>query len=646
MCGLVGFLSTGFDVETGHHILQQMADTIAHRGPDGSGVWFDQNAQIGLGHRRLSILDLSSAGAQPMCSPSGRYSIAFNGEIYNHLELRRELVDTVSWRGLSDTETLLAGFDCWGIQSTIERTVGMFAFAVWDKESHVLTLGRDRLGEKPLYYGWQRGHFLFGSELKTLKMHPSFERQINRDALAVLMRHNAISAPNSIWQGIHKLMPGCLLSVSRQQPEPAITCYWSCKNAIESSIQNPFLGSMDDAVEALEQVLGDAIELQMVADVPVGAFLSGGVDSSTVVALMQARSSRPVCSFSIGFNEAQYNEAKYAKAVADHLGTDHTELYVTAQDALNIIPRLASLYDEPFSDSSQIPTFLVSQLAQKKVTVSLSGDGADELFCGYNRYVMANQMWNQLSRLPVGFRSILSKIILACPAKPLNAVLASFMQIIPTQYRVAAPGDKLQKGALMLDSGSIDELYRRMVSHWQEPTHLVIGAKEVPSIFTNSEQMPTTLSSIEYMMARDLVTYLPDDILTKVDRAAMANSLETRVPFLDHRVVEFAWSLPMQFKLNQGVGKLLLRELLYKYVPKKLIQRPKMGFGIPINDWLRDPLRDWAEDLLDESRLKQEGFFEPVMIRNKWAEHLSGKKNHAYLLWDVLMFQSWRAEND
>jgi asparagine synthase (glutamine-hydrolysing) len=641
MCGLVGFLSKDFDTDRGRHVLQQMSDKIANRGPDDFGVWFDENSQIGLGHRRLSIIDLSPAGAQPMLSASGRYSIAFNGEIYNYLQLRKEMGAQLSWRGHSDTETLLAGFDIWGIQETIERTVGMFAFAVWDKKNHVLTLGRDRLGEKPLYYGWQQGHFLFGSELKALKVYPSFNADINRDSLALLMKHNTIPAPHSIWQGIHKLMPGCLLSVSHESREPVISRYWSGKDAIETSICSPFIGSADEAITALEKVLFDAIDMQMVADVPVGAFLSGGVDSSTIVALMQARSSRPIRSFSIGFNEEQYNEAKYAMAVARHLGTEHTELYVSSEDALSLIPRLPHLYDEPFSDSSQIPTFLVAQLAQQHVTVSLSGDGGDELFCGYNRYLMVNQFWSKLSKLPIHFRQMAAKAILAIPPRLLDRILKSLTQVFPAQYKMALPGDKLRKGASVMASSSFLELYDQMASHWQEPTRLVLGANNLPTLFNSVQEQPCTPTNIEHMMALDMLTYLPDDILTKVDRAAMGTSLETRVPFLDHRVVEFAWSLPMKYKLNNGVGKWALREVLYKYVPKSLIERPKMGFGVPIDKWLRGSLREWAESLLDERRLKEEGFFDVSMVRKKWQAHLNGQPNCQHLLWDVLMFQSW-----
>ena len=647
MCGLLGFLGSAFNQEKALVVLQQMADRIAHRGPDGSGVWFDEQTQIGLGHRRLSILDRSSAGSQPMASARGRYVIAFNGEIYNHLRLRQELGDVCAWRGHSDTETLLAGFDEWGIQATIERTVGMFAFAVWDKENHCLTLGRDRLGEKPLYYGWQQGHFLFGSELKALQTHPSFHAEVNRDALALLMRHNAIPAPYCIWQGIHKLMPGCLLTVSRQKPDPVVTRYWSGKAIIETGARAPFTGSADQAVSDLERLLSDAVEMQMVADVPVGAFLSGGVDSSMIVALMQARSSRAVRSFSIGYKEHQYNEAHHAKAVAAHLGTDHTELYIHADDLLNVLPKLPELYDEPFADSSQLPTFLVAQLAKQHVTVSLSGDGGDELFGGYNRYVIAHQLWGYLSKLPLPLRQVMSRGITAVSPSVWDRLATPLMKVLPHRLAMTSNGfgDKLHKGASVLRAQTMMQLYRGFVTHWSDPASLVLGATEPLTQLTTLDAQPQTRTGIEQMMAMDMLCYLPDDILTKVDRAAMGVSLETRIPFLDHRVVEFAWTLPLEYKLKNGVGKWILREVLYKYVPKKLIDRPKMGFGFPLDVWLRGSLREWAEELLDEQRLKNEKVFDPLMVRQKWTEHLSGRKNWAYLLWDVLMFQHWFAVN-
>ncbi len=640
MCGFVGFLGGHFDVDQAKVILHEMADSIIHRGPNDSGVWFDPQTQIGLGHRRLSIVDLSPAGHQPMVSASGRYELVFNGEIYNHLQLRQTLHHD-TWRGHSDTETLLAGFDAWGIQPTIERAIGMFALAVWDKKEHVLTLGRDRLGEKPLYYGWQQNSFLFGSELKVFKRHPAFKANINRHNLALLMRHNTIPAPYCIWDGIYKLLPGTLLTVSQQQREPVLTTYWSGKESIEKSIQTPFTGSADAAVLELEKVLHDAIGMQMMADVPVGAFLSGGVDSSTIVALMQARSNKPVKSFSIGFHEQHYNEAQHAKAVAKHLGTEHTELYVNSQDALNVIPKLSALYDEPFADSSQIPTFLVAQLAKQHVTVSLSGDGGDELFCGYNRYLMVNRLWSKLSKLPIGFRRSMAKMITSVPPKRLTQLSS----LLPNRYKMVNMGEKLHKGARVMASPTSHALYHAVVSHWDDPAKLVLGAVEPLTLLNDHDLHPNVSTDIERMMAMDMFTYLPDDILVKVDRAAMGVSLETRVPFLDHRVVEFAWSLPLEYKLRNDVGKWALREVLYKHVPKSMIERPKMGFGVPIDGWLRGPLREWAETLLNEQRLREEGFFEPQMVRDKWQDHLSGRSNWQYLLWDVLMFQDWMESN-
>jgi asparagine synthase (glutamine-hydrolysing) len=655
MCGLAGFLEVGGWGEGKYALdaLTRMADTILRRGPDDSGYWHDGEAGIGLAHRRLSILDLSPAGHQPMASQTGRYIIAFNGEIYNHLELRKELEQAglvPMWRGHSDTETLLAGFAAWGIKATVGRCIGMFAFAVWDKQTRMLTLGRDRLGEKPLYYGWQgsgeRACFLFGSELKALKVHHSFSAEIDREALCLLMRHNYIPAPHSIYRGIHKLPPGALLMVSLAQRKPVVETYWSLTEVAVSGNRRQFAGSPEQAVDELEVLLKSAVRQQMVADVPLGAFLSGGVDSSTVVALMQAQSERPVKTFTIGFNEEGYNEAVHAKAVARHLGTDHTELYVTPQQALDVIPRLPSVYCEPFSDSSQIPTFLVSQLARQHVAVSLSGDAGDELFCGYNRYVLANRLWKKLSRLPVGGRRLVARGLTALSPARWNAVLGPIQGCLPTSLQQINLGDKLHKGAGVLASASAEALYLGLVSHWDDPATLVIGAKEPPTLLTgNAPQFPG-LDEIQRMMALDALTYLPDDILAKVDRAAMGVSLESRVPFLDHRVVEFAWRLPQSMKLREGVSKWALRQVLYRHVPKALIERPKMGFGVPIDAWLRGPLRNWAEALLDESRLRDEGFFHPAQIRQKWAEHLSGARNWQYHLWNVLMFQAWLEINN
>ena len=650
MCGFVGFLGTTPFQDRGEQqaLLKRMSDAIIHRGPDDAGGWSDGEHGIALGHRRLSIVDLSPAGHQPMASSGGRYVIVFNGEIYNHALMRKELeagAKAPPWRGHSDTETLLAGFDAWGVQGTIERAIGMFAFAVWDRQTKTLTLGRDRLGEKPLYYGWQgRGNnavFLFGSELKALRAHPAFEHVIDRGSICLQMRLSYIPAPQSIYRGIAKLAPGCLLSVSASRPEPRLSTYWSAEQHMRSGVASPFTGSAQQAVDQLDNLLKEAVGAQMMADVPLGAFLSGGIDSSTVVALMQAQSARPVKTFSIGFHEAGYNEAEYAKAVARHLGTDHTELYVSAAQAQSVIPQLQSIYDEPFSDSSQLPTFLVSQLARQHVTVSLSGDAGDELFCGYNRYRFAATLWKKLSAVPLPMRRLAARGITGVSVGTWSAMADRLAPFLPASMRFPNAGDKLHKGAHVLASARLHDLYLGLVSHWDDPGALVIGATEPPTLLRGAPPALPGLDGIEQMMALDLLTYLPDDILVKVDRAAMRVSLETRVPFLDHRVVEFAWCLPQSMKLRDGASKWALRQVLHRYVPQALFERPKMGFGVPIGDWLRGPLRDWSESLLDETRVRREGFFDPVALRTKWREHLSGQRNWQYHLWDVLMFQSW-----
>ncbi|MFD2754734.1 asparagine synthase (glutamine-hydrolyzing) [Comamonas terrae] len=664
MCGFVGFLTAGQWArdEVAPGLLERMAETIVHRGPDSAGYWHDAAGGIALGHRRLAIVELSPAGAQPMRSACGRYVMAFNGEIYNHLDLRRQLGTkehshpsplaggedgNAGWRGHSDTETLLAGFSVWGLRATLERCVGMFAIAVWDKKERSLTLARDRLGEKPLYYGWQGqgadASLLFGSDLAALKAHPAFAADINRDALSLYMRHNAIAAPHSIYRGICKLQPGCLLTASLAQREPKIEAYWSLPQVALQGAATPFAGTEVEAVDALEALLKDAVRQQMMADVPLGAFLSGGIDSSTVVALMQAQSQRPVKTFTIGFNEQGYNEALHAKAVAHHLGTDHTELYVTPQQALDVIPKLPQLYSEPFSDSSQIPTFLVSQLARQQVTVSLSGDAGDELFAGYSRYLFTRNLWRKLESLPQSLRRLGAAGIQVLSPTSWNTLCKPVQPLLPASLRQSNMGDKLHKGAALLNARSVDELYLDLVTHWK-PDDLVLGAIEPFTPLRGNPLSLTGLDEVQRMMVLDAVTYLPDDILCKVDRAAMGVSLETRVPFLDHRVVEFAWKLPQHLKLRGSVGKWALRQVLYRHVPREMIERPKMGFGVPLDEWLRGPLRDWAEDLLSESRLRQEGYFNPVPIRQKWNEHVSGKRNWQHHLWDVLMFQAWLTE--
>lgn len=653
MCGLVGFLGGGGGTHETHVALKRMADTIVSRGPDDFGVWIDDSG-IGLAHRRLSIIDLSHAGHQPMICPARRYVIAFNGEIYNHLDLRAELAKVgagspaaETWRGHSDTETLLACFAAWGIRATVERCIGMFAFAVWDRQERVLTLGRDRLGEKPLYFGWQglgnKACFLFGSELKALKAHLAFSAEVNRDALALLMRYNYIPAPHSIYRGIYKLQPGSLLTVSLSRPEPQIESYWSLLDVAMAGTRSPLVGSPESMVDELEILLKSAVRQQMIADVPLGAFLSGGIDSSTIVALMQAQAERPVKTFTIGFNEECYNEAVHAKVVARHLGTDHTEMYVSPHQALDVIPKLPGLYCEPFADSSQIPTFLVAQLARQQVTVSLSGDAGDELFAGYNRYVLANNLWNKISCLPHGVRALGAAGIRALSPAAWNALLGPIRPLMPHSLRQANIGDKLHKGAGVLGLSSVDDLYLGLVSHW-EPGCLVIDAQEPLTCLRGAPLKITALDSVQRMMALDAVTYLPDDILVKMDRATMGVSLEGRVPFLDHRVVEFAWRIPQSMKLHDGQGKWILRQILYRHVPKQLVERPKMGFAVPIDAWLRGPLRDWAEALLDEGRLRCEQYFNPELVHAKWAEHLSGKRNWQYHLWSVLMFQAWLEE--
>ena len=644
MCGFAGVLGIFQDDQT--QAAQRMASAISHRGPDDSGVWADDVAGIALAHRRLSIVDLSPAGHQPMVSAGGRYVLAFNGEIYNHLELRADLQTAVpAWRGHSDTETLLAGIEAWGLPDTMSKSLGMFAFALWDRQTATLTLVRDRMGEKPLYYGWQGRSgaraFLFGSELKALKAHPAFTADIDRGALSLLLRHNYIPAPYSIYQGIAKLEPGCLLSVSLAQPEPQISKYWDAVAVARAGVAQPFSGSPAEAVDALEVLAKDAVRQQMAADVPLGAFLSGGVDSSTVVALMQAQSSRPVKTFTIGFNEEAYNEAVHAKAVARHLGTDHTELYVTPAQAMDVIPLLPTLYCEPFADSSQIPTFLVSQLARQHVTVSLSGDAGDELFCGYSRYQMTQALWQKLALVPAPVRALVAKGITALSPATWDALA----RLVPGAGRYATPGDKLHKGARVLASATSDALYLGLVSHLHNPADWVIGGREPPTHLTGLRPELSGLSAVERMMALDTISYLPDDILVKVDRAGMGASLEGRVPFLDHRLVEFAWRLPQAYKLRDGQSKWPLRQVLYRHVPRELIDRPKMGFGVPLHDWLRGPLREWADDLLDEARLQREGYFQPAPIRKIWAEHLSGRRNWMALLWNVLMFQAWLEAN-
>jgi asparagine synthase (glutamine-hydrolysing) len=653
MCGIIGFLGGDFtNDQLSNAILEEMSDQIVKRGPDSAGIWLDSSTKIALGHRRLAIVDLSPAGYQPMTSGSNRYVMTYNGEIYNSDEIRNELIKsrvTVNWRGHSDTEILLAGFDAWGVRETVSRVTGMFAIAVWDKELEQLTLIRDRIGEKPLYYGWQGSGsnkvFLFGSELKALKKHPQFINEIDRGSLALYMRYCYVPAPHSIYKGIMKVEPGTIVTVTLQESEHTTEKYWNALDVVRTGAESPFEGTVAEVTNNLDIALKKTISQQMMADVPLGAFLSGGIDSSTVVALMQAQSSRPIKTFTIGFSETGYNEAEFAKLVASHLGTEHTELYVSSQDALNVIPKLPNLYCEPFADSSQIPTFLVSSLARHHVMVSLSGDGGDELFCGYNRYLFADKLWKGLSMTPASVRELVGKSIKSLPAAGWNKTFELLNRITPRKFNGISWGDKLQKGAGVIASKDLTNLYQGLVSNWQDPSAVVIGDGEHDRIFSTDVQLLSDVGDVQKMMAIDTVSYLPDDILVKVDRAAMGVSLETRVPFLDHHIFEFASKIPLAMKLKNGVGKLILRDILYRYVPKDLIERPKMGFGVPVADWLRGPLRGWAEELLDESRLRSQGFFYPRIVREMWSEHLMGAHNWQSQLWAVLMFQAWLEDN-
>jgi asparagine synthase (glutamine-hydrolysing) len=611
MCGIVGFLTPrGFDPVEGSAVLGRMVEALRHRGPDESGQWIDAPRGIAFGHRRLSIIDLSPAGWQPMESDTGRFLLSFNGEIYNHLQLRQRL-GQLSWRGHSDTETLLAGIERWGLESTLREATGMFALALWDREENTLSLARDRMGEKPLYYGWQGRSFLFASELKALHRHPEFTGTIDRSAVELYVRRGYVPKPRSIFSGICKLVPGALLEIKSSVAEgelPEPQAFWSLDQIIVEGVKHRFDGDPDDAVDELENLLSAAIKQQQMSDVPLGAFLSGGIDSSTVVALMQASSSIPVKTYTIGFEEKCYNEANHARAVAAHLHTEHTELYVSPEDAMVVIPQLPLIYDEPFADISQIPTVLVSRLARQQVTVALSGDGGDELFCGYGRYREYVDKWKQLARLPSPLRSTLQQLL---PPSPFSEGVAA---------------------------QSVDEFYRFMNSQWKGFPQLVRDAAKIDA----RDKVPDLLGSPqERLMYLDALEYLPDDILVKVDRAAMSASLETRVPLLDHHVVAFAWRLPIEIKFRNGVGKWPLKQILYKYVPEEMVNRPKMGFGVPMEHWLRGPLREWAEELLSENRLRRDGFFDPVPIRKQWEQHLTGKYDRHYGLWTLLMFQAW-----
>ena len=639
MCGIAGFLADPSRALALEQIAGRMGNAIAHRGPDDSGEWADHEAGVALAHRRLSIVDLSPAGHQPMISACGRLVLAFNGEIYNHAELRAALEAEGAappWRGHSDTEVLLAAIARWGVERTLIASVGMFALALWDRGERSLVLARDRLGEKPLYYGAARNTVLFASEPAALEAHPDFDGEIDRGAIALLLRHNYIPAPHSIYRHIRKLPPASWLVARHGRPLDEPRRYWQPPRGGRGG----FEGSAEEAVERLDEALRRSLRGQMMADVPLGAFLSGGIDSSTVVALMQDLSPRPVMTFSIGFGEQAYDEAPHARAVARHLGTDHHELYVSEADMLGVVPRLAQIYSEPFADSSQIPTLLVSQMARRHVTVALSGDGGDELFSGYTRYDQLARLARALRLVPAPARRGLAGAIGSLPAERWDRLLRLVPRALLTGERRHL-GDKLLKGADVLRQRDVGQIYRALVSLWHRPEQLVPGAHEPATAFATLGAPSGWDDPIRRAMDLDLVTYLPDDILAKVDRASMAVGLETRVPLLDHRIVELAADLPLDHLRRNGRTKWPLRQLLYRHLPETLVERPKMGFGVPLETWLRGPLRDWAEALIDERRLTSEGYLDPAPIRRAWREHLSGDRNLQYRLWTVLMLQSW-----
>lgn len=639
MCGIAGLLdlTRSTPADELHAQAAAMAATVRHRGPDAAGTWVDAETGIAFGHQRLSIVDLSDAGAQPMVSASGRYVLSYNGEIYNAQSIASSLETAGrAFRGHSDTEVLVEAIDEWGLHGALERANGMFAFSLWDRERRQLHLVRDRLGEKPLFYGWTGRLLLFGSELEALRAHPEFRGEIDRDSLTLFLRLSCVPAPFSIFRDVAKLMPASILTIDPAGsprdavPEP----YWSALDALTHATAATDT-SDDDAIDQLEELLLDATLMRMRSDVPLGAFLSGGVDSSMIVALMQAQNVEPVRTFTIGNTVATFDEAGSASSIAQHLGTHHTELRVTAEDALDLIPRLPAIYDEPFGDSSQIPTRLVAEIAREDVTVSLSGDGGDELFGGYDRYRWVPRVTRRVGRAPMALRRAGARAVLAVPPRAWNGLARP----VPASLRPRLPAGKLTKLAMIAPLDRPDAMYRRLVSQWENPDAVVIGSHEpeIPQLAT----WPPGVGAAEQMMALDMVSYLPDDILVKLDRATMSVGLEGRVPFLDHRVVELATALPLRDKIRDGTSKWILRQVLARYVPERLFERPKSGFGVPLGTWLRGPLRPWAEELLGTDRLRRDGYLEPDPVRACWEEHLAGRRDHEYQLWNVLMFQAW-----
>lgn len=639
MCGISGVVRSRIQGHALLSLVSEMNDRLIHRGPDSGAVWIDSELGVALGHRRLSVLDLGETGAQPMISSSNRYVIVFNGEIYNHLELRREFPNH-AWRGRSDTETLLELLERWGVEKALNRLTGMFAFALFDRKQRELILVRDRFGEKPIYYGLLADTFVFASELKALRALPSKNFVVDERAACSMLRHGYVPAPYSIYEGVFKLPPGNLVRVNIKGKFGEPERWWDFPSLVLYGVSNQSSYSDSGAVDQLEVLLGESVKNQMVADVPLGALLSGGLDSSLITALMQKNSNGAVNTFTIGFAENNYNEATDAKKIARHLGTNHREFFVSARDSLDLIPKLSSIWDEPFGDSSQLATALVCSLARQNVKVCLSGDGGDELFGGYNRYFWGSLLWRKLDLLPVVIRKAVAGVFMAVPVAKWDFIFAAFSAFIPDNLAVSNAGDKLHKLSELIGARTKEELYLFLTSQWREELPLK-GRAGLKTLFSRAQHCPSLNNFAEEMMAADTLTYLPDDILVKVDRAAMASGLETRAPFLDEKLLRFAWSLPFNMKVRHGQGKWLLRQLLYRYLPKELVNRSKKGFAVPLDQWLRGPLRDWAEDLLSFEALAEDGFLDPKPIRNMWHRHLSGH-NVQHAVWNVLMYQSWR----
>lgn len=644
MCGISGFIQAGQTDDYLRATATAMAATMEHRGPDGWGVWSEVESGVALSHRRLSIQDLSSAGRQPMESRCGRFVLTYNGEVYNFLPLRAELEKCGhGFRGHSDTEVILAAISEWGLEKTLGRMDGMFAFGLWDRKDKTLTLARDRVGKKPLYYGWAGETFLFASELKALHQHPDFRGEIDRDALAAFIQYSWIPSPYSIFKNIHKLSPGSYLTLPARgklrnnQP----TSYWSAREVAERGERQPFEGSLSDATDELQRLLLEATQQRMIADVSLGAMLSGGFDSTTIVSLMQSVATSPVKTFSIGFHETGYNEAAHARVIAEHLGTDHTELYVSSDEAMQVIPQLPELYDEPFADASQIPTFLVSKLARNDVTVALTGDGGDELLAGYSRYASSIKNWKKLEKLPLVIRSAGARAASTVMEQGLAALGALSTSSSGLPPRIARSLDKLGRKSPRWYAKDAVDLFCSASMHYRTGRSLVPGTRELATILNDRDRRANVSNPLQAMMYLDFMGFMSDDILVKVDRASMGVSLEVRCPLLDHQVVEFAWSLPMTYRAGADGGKRVLRELLARYVPRELTDRPKTGFNVPVGEWLRGPLREWAEALLDPARINDHGLLDNAVVQRLWQQHLSGWRNHKNLIWSILMFQSW-----